>query len=260
MTRYISLLGRKAIGTVERTGRAGLFLYDVLAGCVPLVRRFGLVVQQLHTVGVLTLIIVVVSGLFVGMVLGFQGYNILKDYGTESSVGLMAAKTLTRELGPVMAGLLFTGRACSALTAEIGLMKATEQLASMEMMAVNPFMRILAPRFLAGVIAMPLLASLFTAVGIFGAHLIGVELLSVDVGVFWNQMQSGTDFYEDIMNGLIKSAVFGVVVTWIALFEGYEAVPTSAGVSQATTRTVVYASLAILGLDFIMTALMFGEM
>jgi phospholipid/cholesterol/gamma-HCH transport system permease protein len=159
----------------------------------------------------------------------------------------------------VVAALLFTGRACSALTAEIGLMKATEQLASMEMMAVNPFMRVFAPRFLAGVIAMPLLASLFTAVGIFGAHLIGVELLSVDVGVFWNQMQSGTDFYDDILNGFIKSVVFGVVVTWIALFEGYEAVPTSAGVSQATTRTVVYASLAILGLDFIMTALMFGE-
>lgn len=259
MIQQIQNIGAQTLSIIERTGRATIFLFEILRNSIHLLRRFNLLVQQLYMVGVLTLVIIVVSGLFVGMVLGFQGYNILNDFNAESALGVMVSKSLTRELGPVIAALLFAGRAGSALTAEIGIMKATEQLASMEMMAVNPYMRVLAPRFIAGLIAMPLLAGLFTAVGIWGGHLVGVGLFKLDVAVFWNQMQAGTDFYDDVLNGFIKSAVFGVVITWIALFEGYNAVPTSAGVSHATTRTVVYSSLAILGLDFIMTAMMFGE-
>lgn len=252
-------LGQWAIGSAERLGRASIFLYEATLGCAQLINRFGLVVQQIFAVGVLTLLIILVSGLFVGMVLGLQGYNTLVDFGAESALGLLVAKSLTRELGPVVAALLFAGRAGSALTAEIGLMKATEQLAGMEMMAVNPMQRVVAPRFIAGVIAMPLLAALFTAVGVLGGHLVGVGLIGVDAGVFWSQMQSGMDFYDDVLNGVIKSVVFGVVVTWIAVFEGYDCVPTSEGVSRATTRTVVHSSLAVLGLDFILTSLMFGE-
>ena len=200
-----------------------------------------------------------VAGLFVGMVLGLQGYNTLIKYGTEESLGVGVALTLVRELGPVVSALLFAGRAGSALTAEIGLMKATEQLSAMEMMAVDPLHRVIAPRFLAGVIAMPLLAALFSAVGVLGGYFVGVGLLGVDTGTFWSQMQDSVDLYDDIMNGVIKSVVFGVVVTWIAVFEGYDTVPTSEGVSRATTRTVVHGSLAVLGLDFVLTALMFGE-
>ncbi len=221
--------------------------------------RLGLLIQQVYAVGVLTLLIILVSGLFVGMVLGLQGYNTLVDFGAESALGLLVAKSLTRELGPVVAALLFAGRAGSALTAEIGLMKATEQLAGIEMMAVDPLTRIVAPRLLAGIIALPLLAALFTAIGVLGGHLVGVGLLAVDDGVFWSQMQSGMDFYDDVLNGVIKSVVFGLVVSWIAVFEGYDCVPTSEGVSRATTRTVVNGSLAVLGLDFILTSLMFGE-
>lgn len=252
-------LGQWALATIERLGRASLFLYQTLNGSRHLVGRFDLVIYQVFAVGVLTLLIVLVSGLFVGMVLGLQGYNTLVNFGAGSSLGLVVAKALTRELGPVVAALLFAGRAGSALTAEIGLMKATEQLAGMEMMAVNPITRIIAPRFIAGVISMPLLAALFTAIGILGGHLVGVGLIGVDAGVFWSQMQSGIDFYDDVLNGIIKSVVFGFVVTWIAVFEGYDALPTSEGVGRATTRTVVYSSLAVLGLDFILTSLMFGE-
>ncbi len=250
-------LGAWALGTFERVGRASLFLYEVIAGSGLLFRRFTLVVQQVFAVGVLTLLIIMVSGLFVGMVLGLQGYNTLVKFGAEESLGLLVSLSLVRELGPVVTALLFAGRAGSALTAEIGLMKATEQLAGMEMMAVNPVTRVIAPRFLAGVIAMPLLAAMFSAVGVLGGHLVGVGLLGVDSGAFWSQMQSGVDFYDDILNGVIKSAVFGVTVSWIAVFEGYDAVPTSEGVSRATNRTVVYSSLAVLGLDFVLTALMF---
>ena len=252
-------LGQWALSAIARLGRASLFLYETLSGSRHLVGRFDLVIQQIFAVGVLTLLIILVSGLFVGMVLGLQGYNTLVDFGAESSLGLVVAKALTRELGPVVAALLFAGRAGSALTAEIGLMKATEQLAGMEMMAVNPITRVIAPRFIAGLIAMPLLAALFTAIGILGGHVVGVGLIGVDAGVFWSQMQSGMDFYDDVLNGIIKSAAFGFVVTWIAVFEGYDAVPTAEGVSRATTRTVVHSSLAILGLNFILTSLMFGE-
>jgi phospholipid/cholesterol/gamma-HCH transport system permease protein len=250
-------LGAWAMGTFERVGRASLFLYEIVAGSGQLFRRFTLVIQQVYAVGVLTLLIIMVSGLFVGMVLGLQGYNTLVKFGAEESLGLLVSLSLVRELGPVVTALLFAGRAGSALTAEIGLMKATEQLAGMEMMAVNPVTRVIAPRFLAGVIAMPLLAAMFSAVGVLGGHLVSVGLLGVDAGSFWSQMQSGVDFYDDILNGVIKSAVFGVVVSWIAVFEGYDAVPTSEGVSRATNRTVVYSSLAVLGLDFVLTALMF---
>jgi len=250
-------LGRTVLTAVERIGRASLFFYEVLTGSWYLVRRFYLVVQQVYAVGVLTMLIILVSGLFVGMVLGLQGYNTLAKFGAGESLGLLVALSLVRELGPVVTALLFAGRAGSALTAEIGLMKATEQLAGMEMMAVNPIDRVIAPRLLAGVIAMPLLAALFSAIGVLGGHIVGVGLLGVDSGAYWSQMQNNVDFYDDIFNGVIKSFVFGIVVSWIAVFEGYDAVPTSEGVSLATNRTVVFSSLAVLGLDFIMTALMF---
>jgi len=252
-------LGSIVIGSIERLGRASLFLYEMIIGSLDLLRRFYLVVQQGYSVGVLTLLIILVSGLFVGMVLGLQGYNTLVKFGSANSLGLLVALSLVRELGPVVTALLFAGRAGSALTAEIGLMKATEQLAGMEMMAVNPITRVITPRFLGGVIAMPLLAALFSAIGILGGHLIGVGLLGVDAGAFWSQMQNGVDYRNDILNGVVKSVVFGVVVTWIAVFEGYDAVPTSEGVASATNRTVVYSSLAVLGLDFILTALTLGD-
>lgn len=255
----IRSLGAKALDGIERTGRAGVFLYEVLAGSWRLVPRFPLLIQQVFAVGVLTLLIILVSGLFVGMVLGLQGYNTLVRFGAEESLGLLVALSLVRELGPVVTALLFAGRAGSALTAEIGLMKATEQLAGMEMMAVDPRYRVIAPRLVAGIIAMPLLAALFSAVGVLGGHLVGVGLLGVDTGAFWSQMQAGVDFQDDILNGVVKSVVFGLVVSWIAVFEGYDALPTSEGVARATNRTVVFSSLAVLALDFVLTALMLGE-
>jgi len=257
--KIFQTLGAIVVNGLERVGRAALFLYEVVSGSWVLLRRFYLVIQQVFAVGVLTLLIILVSGLFVGMVLGLQGYNTLVRFGAEDSLGLLVALSLVRELGPVVTALLFAGRAGSALTAEIGLMKATEQLAGMEMMAVNPVTRVIAPRFLAGVAAMPLLAAMFSAIGVMGGQVVGVGLLGVDSGAFWSQMQNGVDFHDDILNGVIKSVVFGIVVSWIAVFEGYDAVPTSEGVSRATNRTVVYSSLAVLGLDFIMTALMLGE-
>jgi len=257
--KALQALGAIAVNAMERLGRAALFLYEVVSGSWVLVPRFYLVIQQVFAVGVLTLLIILVSGLFVGMVLGLQGHNTLVKFGAEDSLGLLVALSLVRELGPVVTALLFAGRAGSALTAEIGLMKATEQLAGMEMMAVNPVTRVIAPRFIAGVIAMPLLAAMFSAIGVMGGEIVGVNLLGVDSGAFWSQMQNGVDFHDDILNGVLKSVVFGVVVTGIAVFEGYDAVPTSEGVSRATNRTVVYSSLAVLGLDFILTALMLGE-
>ncbi len=193
------------------------------------------------------------------MVLGFQGYYTLVDFGAESSLGLLVALSLTRELGPVLAALLYTGRAGSALTAEIGLMKATEQLAALEMMAVDPIKRIIAPRMLAGILSVPLLCALFTMVGIFGGYFAAVVQLGVDSGIYWNSISENVDVYHDVLNGLVKSLVFGFVVTWIAVFEGYDAYPSAEGVSNATTRTVVTASMAILGLDYVLTAIMFGD-
>jgi phospholipid/cholesterol/gamma-HCH transport system permease protein len=259
MLNSLQLLGRKGLSFFQRLGRGHILLINILAGLPSLFPRFGLVIMQTYAVGVLSLVIIVVSGLFVGMVLGLQGYNTLVDFGAEESLGVVVALSLVRELGPVVTALLFAGRAGSALTAEIGLMKATEQLSAMEMMAVDPVRRVLAPRFLAGFISMPLLAAIFSAVGILGGYFVGVGLLGVDDGAYWSQMQDKVDMYDDINNGIIKSLVFGVVVTWIAIFEGNDAVPTSEGVSRATTRTVVHSALAVLGLDFILTALMFGE-
>lgn len=252
-------LGRAWLDFLGRLGRGNMFLLYVLAGLPSLLLRGRLLVQQIYSVGVLSLLIILVSGLFVGMVLGLQGYRTLVDYGAEESLGVMVALSLVRELGPVVTALLFAGRAGSALTAEIGLMKATEQLSGMEMMAVDPVKRVIAPRFLAGFISMPLLAAIFSAVGVYGGSLVGVNLLGVDEGAFWSQMQSAVELEKDIYNGVIKSIVFGFVVTWIAVFEGYDTVPTSEGVSRATTRTVVHSALAVLGLDFVLTALMFGE-
>ncbi len=255
----IQSLGRFGVSFLERLGRASLLFTQLLAGLPGLVLRPRLIVQQVHSVGVLSLLIIVVSGLFVGMVMALQGYNTLVDFGAEESLGVVVALSLVRELGPVVTALLFAGRAGSALTAEIGLMKATEQLSAMEMMAVDPLRRVLAPRFLAGVLSMPLLAAIFSAVGVMGGYFVGVGLLGVDEGSYWSQMQAHVDFHSDIINGVIKSVVFGVVATWIAVFEGYDCIPTSEGVSRATTRTVVYTSLAVLALDFVLTALMFGE-
>jgi len=252
-------IGAGVIDSIERLGRSTAFIWEVLFRSWILVPRFRLLVQQIYSVGVLTLVIILVSALFVGMVLGLQGYNTLVKFGAADSLGLLVALSLVRELGPVVTALLFAGRAGSALTAEIGLMKATEQLAGMEMMAVNPIARVIAPRFIAGVIAMPLLAAIFSAVGVLGGELVGVGLMGVDAGAFWSQMQNGVDFHEDILNGVYKSIVFGFVVTWIAVFEGYDSVPTSEGVSRATNHTVVYSSLAVLGLDYVMTALMLGD-
>jgi phospholipid/cholesterol/gamma-HCH transport system permease protein len=251
-------LGGRTLESLSRLGRAGMFLLPLLAAVPAQFLSPLRLARQVFSVGVLSLVIILVSGLFVGMVLGLQGYNTLIDFGSETSLGLVVALALVRELGPVLSALLFAGRAGSALTAEIGLMKATEQLSALEMMAVDPFRRVLAPRWLAGFISLPLLAAIFSAVGILGGYLVGVKLLGLDPAPYWSHMESGVDFYDDILNGVIKSVVFGAVVTWIAVFEGYDAVPTSEGVGRATTRTVVTASLAVLGADFLLTALMFG--
>lgn len=259
MIDWLQQIGRFGLGMFERLGRGNLFLLNVLAGTPGLLARPRLVVAQMHSVGVLSLVIILVSGLFVGMVMALQGYNTLVDFGAEESLGVVVALSLVRELGPVVAALLFAGRAGSALAAEIGLMKATEQLSGMEMMAIDPIKRVIAPRFVAGLLSMPLLAAIFSAVGVIGGYFVGVGLLGVDSGSYWSQMQAKVDLHEDIYNGVIKSIVFGFVATWIALFEGYDAVPTSEGVSRATTRTVVHTALAVLGLDFVLTALMFGD-
>lgn len=251
-------LGHATINVFERLGRGHIFMVYFLRALPSMLPRFRLVIKELFSVGVLSVVIVSVAGLFVGMVLGLQGYYTLNDFGAEESLGVMVGLSLVRELGPVVAALLFAGRAGSALTAEIGLMKATEQLSGMEMMAVDPIKRVISPRFVAGFISLPLLAAMFSALGIYGGSFVGVGLLGVDAGAYWSQMQSSIDFSDDILNGVIKSIVFGWVVTWIALFEGYDAIPTSEGVSRATTRTVVNGSLAVLGLDFILTGLMFN--
>ncbi|MGJ8691058.1 MAG: lipid asymmetry maintenance ABC transporter permease subunit MlaE [Thalassotalea sp.] len=259
MFNSIARLGRKTIALIAGLGRAVILLLSALAH-VPNVRKgTPLLLQQLYSVGVLSLVIVLVSGLFIGMVLALQGYTILVGYGAEASLGPMVALSLLRELGPVVAALLFAGRAGSALTAEIGLMKATEQLSSLEMMAVDPLRRIVAPRFWAGFISLPLLAAIFSAVGILGAHLVGVDWLGVDGGTFWSVMQAQVDFDKDVVNGIIKSITFAFVVTWIAIYKGYNCQPTSEGISQATTSTVVQSSLLVLGLDFVLTALMFAH-
>jgi phospholipid/cholesterol/gamma-HCH transport system permease protein len=259
MFEFLENLGKATRSSFAKLGRSTLFLGHTLTGIGDVIPRPNLLIKQIYSVGVLSFLIITISGLFVGMVLGLQGFYTLSDFGAEESLGVMVAASLVRELGPVVSALLFAGRAGSALTAEIGLMKATEQLSGMEMMAVDPIKRIISPRFLAGFISTPLLAALFSAVGVIGGHLVGVGMLGVDDGAFWAQMQANIDFQQDIINGVIKSIVFGFVVSWIALFEGYDAIPTAEGVSRATTRTVVNSAFSILGLDFILTALMFGD-
>jgi phospholipid/cholesterol/gamma-HCH transport system permease protein len=249
--------GRGTIDSVLRLGYAARFLWLTLTHSFTCLRRPRLVVREIYFSGVLSLVIVLVSGLFVGMVLGLQGYQTLRTYGSESALGVLVALSLLRELGPVISALLFASRAGSAVTAEIGLMKATEQLRAMEMMAVDPVARVIAPRFWAGVLSLPVLCAMFTAIGIYGGYLVGVVLLGVDEGSFWSQMQNSVDFREDVVNGMLKSVAFGVAVAWIAVFEGYDAPPTAEGVSGATTRTVVTSALAILFLDYILTSLMF---
>lgn len=257
LIKSVSGIGHRVVDSVWRLGVAARFLSMTLMQSGMSFRRFQLVVKEMFSSGVMSLIIIGVAGLFVGMVLGLQGFETLKRYGSESALGSLVALSLVRELGPVLAALLFASRAGSAMTAEIGLMKATEQIAAMEMMAVSPVARVVAPRFWAGVISMPLLAALFSAMGVFGGYVVGVVMIGVDEGSFWSQMQASVDFRDDIINGVIKSFVFGVAVTVIALFEGFDAPPTAEGVSGATTRTVVESSLAILMLDFILTAFMF---
>lgn len=239
-------------------GHGARFLWRLAALLAPTLRRFALVRDQIHFLGNYSLAIIAVSGLFVGFVLALQGYNILQRYGSAEAVGMMVALSLLRELGPVVTALLFAGRAGTSLTAEIGLMKASEQFSALEMMAIDPLRRIIAPRFWAGVIVMPLLAAVFSAVGILGGWLVSVVMIGVDPGAFWSQMQGGVDVWADLGNGVVKSVVFGVAVTFVALLQGYVARPTADGVARATTRTVVMASLAVLGLDFILTALMFS--
>ncbi len=254
----LARLGCTGLDALERLGRAHLLFVRSVLGIGEILRRPRLLWAQIFNVGVLSLLIVGISGLFVGMVLGLQGYYVLAQFGAEQSLGVMVATSLVRELGPVVTALLVAGRAGSSLTAEIGLMKATEQLSALEMMAVDPVRRILTPRLFGGILAMPLLAAIFSAVGVLGGYFVGVGLLGVDDGAFWSQMQAKVDFEEDILNGLIKSLAFGVIVTWVALFQGYDSVPTAAGVSSATTRSVVHAALIVLGVDFVLTALMFG--
>ncbi|WP_175286813.1 lipid asymmetry maintenance ABC transporter permease subunit MlaE [Aliivibrio logei] len=256
---FVENIGKRALSTCEAIGRATFMLLGAIIAKPQPVRMFPLLLQQLYSVGVLSLVIIVVSGLFIGMVISLQGYVILVDYGAETSLGQLVSLSLLRELGPVVTALLFAGRAGSALTAEIGLMKTTEQLSSMEMMAIDPLRRIIAPRLWAGVISMPLLAMIFMAVGIWGGQIVGVEWKGIDHGSFWSVMQASVDVRHDIVNSLIKCVVFAFVVTWIALFNGYDATPTSEGISLATTRTVVHSSLAVLGIDFVLTALMFGN-
>ncbi|WEM42623.1 lipid asymmetry maintenance ABC transporter permease subunit MlaE [Photobacterium sp. DA100] len=259
VTDFIARQGRRALDICQTIGRASMVLYGALVSRPQPGKMFPLLMRQLYNVGVLSVAIILVSGLFIGMVLSLQGYIVLVDFGAETSLGQMVALSLLRELGPVVTALLFAGRAGSALTAEIGLMKTTEQLSSMEMMAVDPLRQVIAPRFWAGVISMPLLAMLFCAVGIWGGELVGVDWKGIDHGSFWSVMQSSVELGYDIGNSIIKSVVFAITVTWIAVFNGYDAVPTSEGISRATTRTVVNSSLAVLGLDFVLTALMFGN-
>jgi phospholipid/cholesterol/gamma-HCH transport system permease protein len=250
-------LGHTTINAIWRLGFISRFLLAILRYSGQSLLRFNLTIREIYFAGVMSVIIVVVSGLFVGMVLGLQGYNTLSRFGSADALGALVALSLLRELGPVLAALLFSSRAGSAMTAEIGLMKATEQLDAMSVMAVNPIARVVAPRFWAGVISMPILAAMFNVMGIFGGYLIGVVMIGLDSGTFWSQMQNNVDLHYDVVNGLIKSLCFGIAVTLIAVFEGYDATPTAAGVSAATTRTVVTSALVILAVDFVLTAFMF---
>lgn len=254
MIKQITNLGQRGVTHIRNLGRSGVFFFSILYGPI----RLRDLVKQLYMVGVLSLAIVIVSGGFIGFVLGLQGFYTLSQFGADSSLGQLIALSIVRELGPVVTALLFAGRAGSALTSEIGLMKATEQLSAMQMMAVDPIRRVVAPRFWAGQISLPLLTLIFSSVAILGGYWVGVSWLGVDAGSFWNNMQASVSFQADIVNGIIKSFFFGLIVTWISVYQGYHCVPNSEGIAKATTRTVVYASLAILAVDFLLTAIMFN--
>ena len=258
MANVLSRIGHRLIERIWRFGGGIRFFCYIMIYSGESFRRLHLTIREIYFTGVMSLIIMLVSAFFVGMVLALQGYNTLQKFCSSEAIGVLVALSLVRELGPVVTALLFAGRAGTAITAEIGLMKATEQLSAMEMMAVSPIARVVAPRFWAGVISMPLLAAMFSMVGVLGGYMVAVPLLGVDNGAFWSQMQANVDFRLDIVNGIIKSVVFGVACTMIALFEGYDAPPTAEGVSRATTRTVVNSSLAVLALDFVMTSFMIG--
>ena len=258
MMAQIQSLGRVGLDFCHRVGRSGLFLLEVVLQPPKWRQAWPMFAQQMYRVGILSLPIILLSALFIGMVVALQGYNTLQKFGASQELGQLLALSVLRELGPVVTGLLFAGRAGSALTAEIGLMRATDQLSCMEMMAVDPLWRVIAPRFWAGIIAMPVLAILFNLTAIYGGQLVGVQWLGVDSGSFWSNMQSAVGFRVDILGGLIKSVVFGFVITWVAVYQGYFAAPNAAGISRATTKTVVYSSLMVLGLDFILTAVMMG--
>jgi len=257
MLAFISAIGRISLYFIETAGKSCLMLFHTVIGA-PHPKLFSLFIQQIFQLGILSLPIILPSGLFIGMVLSLQGYHVLVDYAAEESLGSMVALSLLRELGPVVTALLFAGRAGSALTAEIGLMQSTEQLASMEMMAVSPLKRVIAPRFLAGIITLPLLTLLFNVVAIWGGYLIGVSWMGVDGGSYWSVMQGSVDYMPDVMNGVIKSVIFGVMITWVALYNGYYVIPNAQGISQSTTQTVVVSSLLVLAMDFILTVFMFG--
>ena len=258
MRDKIAQMGHRGVNTLQSIGSSGVFLFMVFSRSPNFRKLWPALRVQLHFVGVLSCLIIVVSALFIGMVVGLQGYHTLEKFGASSQLGQLLALSISRELGPVLSALLFAGRAGSALTAEIGLMKATEQLASMDMMGVDPLGRIIYPRFLAGLISLPTLSLIFSAVAVYGGYFIGVQWLGVDGGSFWSNMQSAVDFRLDVLSGIIKSVVFAFVVVWIAVFQGFSCVPTAEGISQATTRTVVYSSLSVLGLDFLLTAMMIG--
>ncbi|WP_320820704.1 lipid asymmetry maintenance ABC transporter permease subunit MlaE [Thalassolituus sp.] len=258
MLNKLQSLGQSGVATIESLGRATVLFIQSLGWGGPGSAGFSDLIRQIYSVGVRSLSIIIVAGFFVGMVLSLQGYTILVKFGSDSALGTLVSLTLLRELGPVIAALLFAGRAGSALTAEIGLMKATEQLSAMEMMGVDPLKRVITPRLWAGMISMPILALLFSTVGIWGGAFVAVDLLGIDGGSYWGNMQASVAFYEDVVKGLIKSCVFGMVITWIAVYQGYDSVPTSEGIGKATTQTVVISSLAILGLDFVLTAVMLG--
>lgn len=259
MLEVITKLGQSGLNTLQVIGNSGLFLLKVIFRRPDVARLWPDLRVQLHFTGVLSCLIIIVSALFIGMVVGLQGFNTLNKFGASTQLGQLLALSISRELGPVISALLFAGRAGSALTAEIGLMKATEQLDSMDMMGVDPLGRIIYPRFLAGIIALPLLALIFSAVAVFGGYLVGVQWLGIDAGSFWSNMQSAVDFRMDVLSGIIKSIVFAVLVLWIAVYQGFSCNPTAEGISQATTKTVVFSSLAILGFDFLLTAVMIGD-
>ena len=258
MLDRLTQLGKSGTAAIGSLGRASLLFWNSFFWGGPGSAGFGDLIRQLYFVGVRSLSIILVAGFFVGMVLGLQGYTTLVDFGSESALGTLVSLTLLRELGPVVTALLFAGRAGSALTAEIGLMKATEQLSAMEMMGVDPLKRVITPRLWAGILAMPVLALIFSTVGVWGGAFVAIDMLGIDDGAYWGNMQASVEFYEDVIKGVIKSVAFGIVVTWIAVYQGYDSMPTSEGIGKATTQTVVISSLAVLGLDFVLTAVMFG--